>query len=131
MGLVDIYAAAYFTWAVLFALTGGDLAAMTAALLGSSGLTAGVTFFVGIRKWRQAAAQQRIAGSAEMKTVAKDEVESAMRVMGELNMKLDNTNTRLESRIVECERRCTECQQNWADHRTICPLFGGPPNARP
>jgi hypothetical protein len=133
MGFVEMYAA-HMAWTVgygLFALTGGDFAALTVLIVGSSGVAGLVTMFVGLRKYRQEAQAQRVTGSAEIRTVAKDEAESAMRVMGDVVAEQDRYVKRLETRVIECERRCDICQTNWAEHRVICPLFGGPPHARP
>jgi ammonia channel protein AmtB len=66
MGFVEMYAA-HMAWTVgygLFALTGGDFAALTVLIVGSSGVAGLVTMFVGLRKYRQEAQAQRVTGSA-------------------------------------------------------------------
>jgi hypothetical protein len=63
----------------LIALTGADWTALVTTVLGSSALATISGLVVGLRRNRAEALAQRIAGSAQMKTVAAEEAESAAR----------------------------------------------------
>jgi hypothetical protein len=93
----------------LIALTGADWTALVTTVLGSSALATISGLVVGLRRNRAEALAQRIAGSAQMKTVAAEEAESATRVLGGVVDRLDD--------------RLTKCETRWTTHERVCPLL--------
>lgn len=67
---------------VMLALTGGDWAILAAAIVGSSGLGGTITALVGMRKLKVDEKQVTASVETQARTVAAEEAEAAMRVMG-------------------------------------------------
>lgn len=108
---------------ILAALSGGDWVVLMAAIIGSSGLGGIVSSYVGLRRLNIDEEQVAITATTAARTVAAQEAESAMKVMGETLARSDIENKRLVERIERCEAKCIECNERWFEHSLLCPLL--------
>lgn len=67
----------------LATVTGADWLLVFTLVIGSAGLTGVVTAWLGVAKYRSEQKQQRIVGAVQVRTVAAEEAENAMRIMGD------------------------------------------------
>jgi hypothetical protein len=113
--------------AAMFALTGGDWVALITLLIGTSGLGSLFTSWFNLRKIRLEEAEAGKRHTTEARTVARDEAESAMKIMGEVVKQKERQYQDLAQRVEICEDRCRACQAEVSAHAAICPLYGGTP----
>lgn len=109
------------TFAVLagshvLAVTGGDLALLIAALIGSSGIGGLASLWLGLRKMQSDTRLRELEAAADIKTVAAAEADTAMRIMG-------GSVVRLEAEVVATSARVKRCEDAWLEHIKICPLW--------
>jgi Tfp pilus assembly protein PilX len=80
----------------------------------SAGIAGIITALVGVAKYRTDVQQQRVVSAAQMRTVAAEEAEAAMRIMGE-TVDRANAETRRIAAQVEVMRadldECLEAQR--------------------
>jgi hypothetical protein len=92
-----------FALAMLFALTGGDWALIVTALVGAGGISGMFTASLGIAKYRReqraSAKVEREQAETRFRTVAADEAESAVRVMGEALNRVNADNAMLRQDV--------------------------------
>lgn len=141
MGLAEsLYAIslAYAMWATLFAVTGGDVVAITTLMLGAGGVSALGTTFIGLRKQRTESKVAMQSIDQQARTVFAETAESAMRSVGEALTRLReeaaadrkrfaSDREMFEKRLAECEDDCGVCRARWEGHASVCPLLKGPP----
>lgn len=104
-----------FTIPAHLALTGSELLAMVTLLLGSSGLSAIVASIASIRRVRLEAATSKADAEVRIRTVAAEEAEAAIRIMGA-------SLVRLKEEVVVLNKRIEECEQKHREHSLVCPL---------
>lgn len=96
---------------MLYAVTGGDLVLFTTAILGSGGVAAIMTTFVGLKKLRDEAKERQREEARTFRTVAAEEAESAMRVMGEAVDRVAADLAKERAARIESDRKLAECQE--------------------
>ena len=93
-------------------------ALLLAAIIGTGGISGLVTARLGWRKQKADEKARAAEQAVQIRTVAAEEAEAAMRIMGDVVEHLEREVLTLRSRVEACEDR-------WSDHAVVCPLFGG------
>lgn len=83
--------------AVWAALSTGDWVLLSTMVIGSAGVTGIVTTFIAVARYRSEQRQGRIASTVQVQTVAREEADSAMRIMGETVDRVHTENLRIVS----------------------------------
>lgn len=106
-----------FIFAVLFALTGGDWALIITALVGAGGISGMMTASVGIAKYRKEQRVEREQQVTQVRTVAAEEAENAVKVLGETLTRVNDENIRLRADLEQERRSNVEVRIEMAKQR--------------
>jgi Tfp pilus assembly protein PilX len=79
----------------LAAVDGADWLVVITLVIGSAGISGLATAWLGLAKYRSEQKQQRIVGAVQVRTVAAEEAEAAMRIMGQTVDRVNAENERI------------------------------------
>src|SRR5687767_5199718 len=98
-------------WSSLYAVTTAEWVALVVAVIGAGGLG---SFYSAIIAAKRLKSDHKV----QIRTVAAEEAEAAMRIMG-------GSVARLQDEVEALTERVRRCETNRREHAKVCPLLRG------
>lgn len=112
------YGLVLVAWSYLVGLSGAEWATIMAAIVGAGGAGSIITGTVAMKKVRVDEKAAKAQSEVTVRTVAAEEAEAAMRIMG-LSV------VRLQDEVVDLRARMVQCESRYQEHAAVCPLLRG------